>query len=90
MAPGLAMQGRDHVGIGTGAPDMKSFKRVASAQACWERCRSQGGRRCLAWTWYEAAAVCYTAPWFIVGDRIDGLQSGLHVERIQELRSRCQ
>jgi hypothetical protein len=87
MQPGMPRKNRDHVGIST--PGAKQFGGVASAQACWDQCRRQGGRDCLAWTWDQSSAVCYTAPWYVIGDKVGGLQSGVNADRIVELRNRC-
>jgi hypothetical protein len=86
MQPGMPRKNRDHVGVNS--EGATRWEGVMSADQCWDRCR-RAGDECLAWTWDRAGSVCFTAPWYVIGDKVGGLQSGVNAERLVEMGQRC-
>ncbi|CAN8098709.1 unnamed protein product [Discula destructiva] len=76
---------QDHVGR---QDDSDMSRLVDSADECVDACAGLG-RECLAWTWDNKTQACLMSPWVIVGDKPEGKYSGLHVEEVKKVDSRC-
>lgn len=76
----------DHVGKPDGP--VTTLENVSNAMACVKHC-DQPWNGCLAWTWEERTLKCHLAPYAMVGEPVQGKQSGLHYPRAKDINDRC-
>lgn len=77
--------GQDHVGR---QDDINMMERVTSVDKCVSLCDTHGPK-CLAWTWDNQTEICLMSPWIIVGEKPQDRFSGLNVEEVKKLDSKC-
>jgi len=62
---------------------------VDSVETCQRICFLQNFDRCLAWSYDAERKLCHHAPWAIIGDYLEGRQSGINPQLAVKAANRC-